>query len=98
MAELEGALRDQPAWRAAWSLLCRECDPGDGWVAPLARLQALERNVAARLCTDERHGAMPLTHAAMTRILRRRRRRFGVVHGSRVPKILSPASPRPGMM
>jgi hypothetical protein len=63
-AELEDALRDQSAWRAAWSLLRQERDPGDGWAAPLARLQALEQRVAARLGAADPPGATPVIRAA----------------------------------
>lgn len=62
LAELDAALRDQSAWRAAWNLLRHERDPGDGWVAPLARLQELEQRVAARLGAGDRHGAAGRDH------------------------------------
>lgn len=63
-AELDAALRDQSAWRAAWALLRHERDPGDGWAAPLARLRDLEQAVAARLGAADRAGASPVTGAA----------------------------------
>lgn len=62
MAELQGALRDQSAWRAAWGTLRHERDPGHGWVAPLARLQALEHDVAARLGASGWHGTAERSH------------------------------------
>lgn len=64
LTELTSALRDQSAWRAAWDLLRHERDPGNGWVAPLARLQALEQKVAARLGAGDRHRDTPATSAA----------------------------------